>query len=178
LFFRQVRQIEARKHHERHYEVDADDHDEREDGECDRRRGRPVRAVLELGRIEFACGGGALAEHLVVGDLVDPGRRPVAELLTGTPGGRLRAAEPPQAESEHDGGGDDAEPRRGERCGAEERHGAFWIAGVPGKADMVKVEVPSAIAAGIRRRGMAAARNSACAIGASTKNATNRLTPP
>ena len=38
---------------------------------------------------------------------------------------------------------------------------AFWIAGVPGKADMVKVDVPSAIAAGIRRRGMAAARNSA-----------------
>ncbi len=30
---------------------------------------------------------------------------------------------------------------------------AFWIAGVPGIADMVKVEVPSAIAAGIRRRG-------------------------
>ena len=55
---------------------------------------------------------------------------------------------------------------------------AFWIAGVPGKADMVKVDVPSAIAAGIRRRGMAAARNSAWAIGASTKNATNRLTPP
>jgi hypothetical protein len=55
---------------------------------------------------------------------------------------------------------------------------AFWIAGVPGSADMVKVDVPSAIAAGIRRLGIAAARNSACAIGASTKNATKRLTPP
>jgi hypothetical protein len=55
---------------------------------------------------------------------------------------------------------------------------AFWIAGVPGTADMVRVEVPKAIAAGIRRRGIAAARSSACAIGASTKNATNRLTPP
>ena len=55
---------------------------------------------------------------------------------------------------------------------------AFWIAGVPGSADMVKVEVPSAIAAGISRRGMAAPRNSASAIGASTKKATNRLTPP
>jgi hypothetical protein len=55
---------------------------------------------------------------------------------------------------------------------------AFWIAGVPGRADIVNVEVPSAIAAGISRRGMAAARNSAWAIGASTKNATNRLTPP
>jgi hypothetical protein len=38
---------------------------------------------------------------------------------------------------------------------------AFWIDGVPGNADIVKVDVPSAIAAGIRRRGMAAARNSA-----------------
>ena len=55
---------------------------------------------------------------------------------------------------------------------------AFWIAGVPGSIDMVKVEVPSAIAAGISRFGTSAARNSACAIGASTKKATNRLTPP
>ena len=35
---------------------------------------------------------------------------------------------------------------------------------------MVKVDVPSAIAAGISRSGIAAARNSACAIGARTKN--------
>src|SRR5262245_57362810 len=43
---------------------------------------------------------------------------------------------------------------------------------------MVKVEVPSVIAAGINRRGMDAARNNACAMGTSTKKATNRLTPP
>ena len=55
---------------------------------------------------------------------------------------------------------------------------AFWIAGVPGRADMVKVDVPSATVAGISRWGIAAARNSACAMGARTKNATNRLTPP
>ena len=55
---------------------------------------------------------------------------------------------------------------------------AFWIDGVPGSADMVKVEVPSMIAAGIRRLGITAARNSACAIGARTKKATNKLTPP
>ncbi len=55
---------------------------------------------------------------------------------------------------------------------------AFWMAGVPGRADMVKVEVPSAMAAGISRCGMLAARNSAWAIGASTKKATKRLTPP
>ena len=36
----------------------------------------------------------------------------------------------------------------------------------------------TAIAAGISRRGMAAVRNSASAIGARTKKATNRLTPP
>jgi hypothetical protein len=55
---------------------------------------------------------------------------------------------------------------------------AFWMDGVPGSADIVKVEVPSTIAAGIRRRGMPAERNSSCAIGANTKKATNRLTPP
>ena len=42
---------------------------------------------------------------------------------------------------------------------------AFWIDGVPGSADMVKVEVPSAIAAGISRRGTPATRNSDCAMG-------------
>ena len=52
------------------------------------------------------------------------------------------------------------------------------MAGVPGKADMVKVDVPRTMAAGIRRRGISAAWNSEWAIGASTKNATNRLTPP
>ena len=55
---------------------------------------------------------------------------------------------------------------------------AFWMAGVPGNADMVKVEVPRAMAAGISRRGILAWRNRLCAIGTSTKNATNRLTPP
>jgi hypothetical protein len=55
---------------------------------------------------------------------------------------------------------------------------AFWIAGVPGSADIVKVIVPRAIAAGINRLGIPAARNRDCAIGTSTKNATNKLTPP
>ena len=72
-------------------------------------------------------------------------------------------------------------PRPGAAKGVVPKKGigiAFWIDGVPGRADMVKVEVPSTIAAGIRRRGMPAARNTSCAIGASTKNATKRLTPP
>ncbi len=52
------------------------------------------------------------------------------------------------------------------------------MAGVPGKADIVKVEVPSATVAGIKRLGIWAVRNRAWAIGASTNTATNRLTPP
>ena len=55
---------------------------------------------------------------------------------------------------------------------------AFCRAGVPGSADMVKVMVPSAIAAGIKRRGISAALNIPSAIGAITKIATKRLTPP
>src|SRR4029077_6413482 len=55
---------------------------------------------------------------------------------------------------------------------------AFWIAGVPGSADIVNVDVPKAIVAGINRLGSPAVRNSDCAIGTSTKKATKRLTPP
>jgi hypothetical protein len=72
-------------------------------------------------------------------------------------------------------------PRPGAANGVVPKNGigiAFWIAGVPGSADIVKVEVPSAIAAGIRRRGIDAARNNARAMGTRTKKATNRLTPP
>ena len=60
-------------------------------------------------------------------------------------------------------------PRPGAANGVVPKNGigiAFWIDGVPGSADMVKVEVPSMIAAGISRRGMPAARNRSCAIGA------------
>ena len=72
-------------------------------------------------------------------------------------------------------------PRPGAANGVVPKKGmgmAFWIDGVPGSADMVKVDVPSTMAAGISRRGMPAERNSSCAMGASTKKATNRLTPP
>jgi hypothetical protein len=55
---------------------------------------------------------------------------------------------------------------------------AFGMDGEPGSADMVNVEVPRMMAAGIRRRGTPADRNSSCAIGARTSMATNRLTPP
>ncbi len=72
-------------------------------------------------------------------------------------------------------------PRPGAAKGVVPKKGmgmVFWIDGVPGMADMVKVEVPSMIAAGIRRRGIRAARKRSCAMGAMTKKATNRLTPP
>ena len=72
-------------------------------------------------------------------------------------------------------------PRPGAANGVVPKNGigiAFWMAGVPGNADIVKVEVPKATAAGINRLGISAVRNTACAIGTSTKNATNRLTPP
>ena len=72
-------------------------------------------------------------------------------------------------------------PRPGAAKGVVPKKGigiVFWIDGVPGIADMVKVEVPSMIAAGIRRRGMLADRKRSWAIGAMTKKATNRLTPP
>ena len=72
-------------------------------------------------------------------------------------------------------------PKPGAAKGVVPKNGmgiAFWIEGVPGNADMVNVEVPSTIAAGIRWLGMLAALKSECAMGASTKNATNRLTPP
>ena len=55
---------------------------------------------------------------------------------------------------------------------------AFWIAGVPGRADMVKVKAPSAIVPGIRRFGMSVLRNRAAAIGKTAKATTNADTPP
>ena len=48
-------------------------------------------------------------------------------------------------------------PRPGAANGVVPKNGigiAFWIAGVPGSADMVKVDVPSTIAAGISRFGI------------------------
>ncbi len=72
-------------------------------------------------------------------------------------------------------------PRPGAANGVVPKKGigiVFWIDGVPGRADMVKVEVPSMIAAGIRCRGTPAERKRSSAIGAITKKATKRLTPP
>ena len=55
---------------------------------------------------------------------------------------------------------------------------AFWMAGVPGSADIVNVKAPSARAAGIRRLGMPASRNRAAAAGKIANATTNSDTPP
>ena len=55
---------------------------------------------------------------------------------------------------------------------------AFWIVGVPGRAVMVKVNEPSAIAPGISRLGTSGWRNSATEIGNTAKATTNSDTPP
>ena len=55
---------------------------------------------------------------------------------------------------------------------------AFWIAGVPGRADIVKVKAPSARLPGIRRLGMSASRNRAAATGKMAKATTKAETPP
>ena len=55
---------------------------------------------------------------------------------------------------------------------------AFWMAGVPGSPDMVKVNEPSAIEAGMSRFGICPALNSSTAIGYTLNATTNRETPP
>ncbi len=72
-------------------------------------------------------------------------------------------------------------PSQGAAKGVVPNHGigiAFWIAGVPGSAVIVKLKAPSATAAGINRCGICARRNSAAATGTTTKATTNRLMPP
>jgi hypothetical protein len=76
---------------------------------------------------------------------------------------------------------DAIKPNPGAAKGVVPKNGigmAFWIAGEPGIADIVKVVVPSITAPGSSRFGMLAARNMAWPIGAMTNIATNRLTPP
>ena len=76
----------------------------------------------DLGRIELARGRGALAHELVGRG----GLRRVAGIAAIALAGPARhgfgAAQPPQAETQHDRRGDDAEARGGKGRGAEERH--------------------------------------------------------
>ena len=137
-------------------------------------------AMHDFCRIELACGGGAFTQLFVSGKAIGGHGRAVAEPfaapLRAIASSRLSHHRPkPNMIS------DARIPRPGAAKGVVPKNGmgiAFWIDGVPGSADMVKVDVPSTMAAGISRRGMPAARNNSCAIGARTKKATNRLTPP
>jgi hypothetical protein len=54
----------------------------------------------------------------------------------------------------------------------------FGGAGVPGSAVIVKVKVPSAVAAGIRRFGLSPSRNMRSAIGNTANTTTKSETPP
>jgi len=133
----------------------------------------------DLDGVKLASGRRALAHRLVLGCGVGGAGECCAKPLSFATGSRDGPAQPPHAKTGHDGRGDDAQTRRRQRCRAEERIGiAFWIAGVPGSADIVKVDVPKNTVAGINRLGICAARNKSCAIGANTKTATKRLTPP
>ena len=147
--------------------------------QADRRRLAARVAVMDLGRVELVRGGGALAHPLVFGRFVDGyrGAPPKPSPLRRAAVSACRSHHSPKASMIAEA----MIPRPGAASGVVPKNGigiAFWIAGVPGSADIVKVDVPKATVAGISRLGIAAVRNKACAIGTSTKNATNRLTPP
>jgi hypothetical protein len=101
---------------------------------------------MDFGGIELARGGGELAHARVVA----AARR--SRAARRNPRRRRRAARSARA-SHHKPKpsmmADAMIPRPGAANGVVPKNGigiAFWIAGVPGSADMVKVEVPSAIA--------------------------------
>src|SRR6516162_9530788 len=134
---------------------------------------------MDLRRIEFPRGGRSLAHDLIIRGLIDGHQGFASITFAGAPSGTSARASHHNPKPSIIAAA--MMPRPGAANGVVPKNGigmAFWIDGVPGRADMVKVEVPSTIAAGISRRGTAAARNNACAMGLSTKKATKRLTPP
>ena len=101
-------------------------------------------------------------------------RRPGSARPNPSPLRRAAAAARPshhKPNASHDCRGDDPKTRCGQRVVPKNGIGmAFWIAGVPGSADIVKVEVPKATVAGINRLGICRrAEQTACAIGAKHK---------
>jgi hypothetical protein len=132
-----------------------------------------VAAVAYFRRIKFARRGCALADQFVIDRGIDGHSAFCAITLAGAAGHALRPIEQqrPKASMMIEA----MMPRPGAAKGVVPKNGigiAFWIDGVPGNADMVKVEVPSTIAAGTKRSAIAAARNNVCAMGTSTKKAT------
>jgi len=109
---------------QRHHQIDADHHDERQESQSDVRSARAFLAMPDLVGIEGAGGRGAFAHDRVFRRLIRRSRqRVVAKTFAIRAGPGLSPGEPPQAESQHDRGSDEAQSRRRERRGAEERHG-------------------------------------------------------
>ena len=81
-----------------------------------------MMATMDFGRIERAGGRGPFAHQSVFGGGIGSNES-VAIAFTPAASHSLGARQPPQAETQHDDGRDDAQPRRGEGRGAEERHG-------------------------------------------------------
>ena len=84
----QKRKVESRQNEQRHQEIDAHDHRERQHGHGDRRRGVAVAAVADFRGIEFAGGRRPLANDLIFGDRIGSRhrrrhspRRPAAQRL-------------------------------------------------------------------------------------------------
>ena len=161
-------EVDPRQHTSDISRLTSDHHDERQrrDERCRAARRSLRRGAISAGS-NVAAVVGALADERIV-------RRRVGGDRLGRRSPRPRAAPRASARASHHRPKpsmmtEAMMPSPGAANGVVPKNGmgiAFWIAGVPGSADMVKVEVPSAIAAGIRRFGMSAARNSACAIGA------------
>src|SRR3954464_5370185 len=85
------------------------------------RRACGVPAMRDLGWVEFARDGGALACRLLLRGDIDW----IVPAVSFACAARCAfgEAEPPQPEAEHDRGGNDAEPWSREGRGSEERHG-------------------------------------------------------
>ena len=119
-FLGQERKVEARQDEERHHQVDPDHHHQRQRRSGNGGRGFAVTAVMDFRGIELACRGRELAHAQVVGR---GQRSPAGAITFAAPArGALRLGQPPQTETQHDGGRDDPETGGGKRRGAEERH--------------------------------------------------------
>ena len=148
-------------------------------GSTARTKGGSLSARLpcgNLGRIEIARRRRLLA-NLLVDDR--SGSRHRRRNLASLARGRFGTAEPPHAEAKMMT--DAMMPSPGAAKVVVPKYGigmALLTEGVPGITDMVNVNAPRPMVAGINRRGIFAARNISSAIGTSTKKATKTLTPP
>jgi hypothetical protein len=118
----------------------------------------------DLRWVELAGRGGAFAKNIIVDEAF---RRRWGAFSETFPRGSRRASSRCNHHKPKPSMIADARaPRPGAAKGVVPKKGigiAFCMDGVPVSADMVKVDVPSTIAAGIRRRGIPEAWNTRCA---------------